>query len=142
MIAVDTAQKRFLRNEEIKERLSRARPYNQWVDGNISRLEPLPAAGGTTPLISTGSRWKFLDDGTDQGVAWRAERESSLKWISSADDRESREGLSWAAGPKDPPRRTRARTVGMKGRCIDTSFSGAVSGTTYIQANRVIMPVG
>src|SRR5688572_22415921 len=39
MIAVDTERRQFLRNEEIKRRLSRARPYTQWVEGNVRRVE-------------------------------------------------------------------------------------------------------
>jgi glutamate synthase (NADPH/NADH) large chain/glutamate synthase (ferredoxin) len=44
MIAVDTAERRFLRNDEIKERLCSARPYAQWVEGNLSHLEPVRQA--------------------------------------------------------------------------------------------------
>jgi len=39
MIAVDTERRQFLRNEEIKRRLSRARPYAQWVESNVRRVE-------------------------------------------------------------------------------------------------------
>jgi hypothetical protein len=46
MIAVDTERRQFLRNEEIKRRLARARPYTQWVDGNVRRVEPHSGKGG------------------------------------------------------------------------------------------------
>jgi glutamate synthase (ferredoxin) len=39
MIAVDTAAKRFLHNDEIKARLASARPYAQWVAGNLAHLD-------------------------------------------------------------------------------------------------------
>ncbi len=45
MIAVDTERRQFLRNEEIKRRLSRARPYVQWVEGNVRRVETHAGAG-------------------------------------------------------------------------------------------------
>ncbi|MBM4184664.1 MAG: glutamate synthase large subunit [Gemmatimonadetes bacterium] len=45
MIAVDTERRQFLRNEEIKRRLSRARPYTQWVEGNVRRVETQAGAG-------------------------------------------------------------------------------------------------
>jgi glutamate synthase domain-containing protein 2/glutamate synthase domain-containing protein 1/glutamate synthase domain-containing protein 3 len=48
MIAVDTERRQFLRNEEIKRRLARARPYTQWVEGNVRRVEA--AQGRPTPL--------------------------------------------------------------------------------------------
>ncbi len=52
MIAVDTSERRFLRNEEIKERLSRARPYAQWVEGNLSHLEAVrPADHAAVPKL-------------------------------------------------------------------------------------------
>jgi len=42
------------------------------------------AASAQTSLISTGAVWKYLDNGSDQGTAWRA---------SAFDD------SSWASGP-------------------------------------------
>ncbi|MEQ1856833.1 MAG: glutamate synthase large subunit [Longimicrobiales bacterium] len=45
MIAVDTERRQFLRNEEIKRRLSRARPYTQWVESNVRRVEVHSGAG-------------------------------------------------------------------------------------------------
>jgi glutamate synthase domain-containing protein 2/glutamate synthase domain-containing protein 1/glutamate synthase domain-containing protein 3 len=50
MIAVDTERRQFLRNEEIKRRLSRARPYTQWVEGNVRRVETHAGAGGSAAL--------------------------------------------------------------------------------------------
>ncbi|HTD66196.1 MAG TPA: Ig-like domain-containing protein [Candidatus Limnocylindria bacterium] len=37
---------------------------------------------GTVSLISTGSVWKYLDDGTDQGAAWRAPAFDDSSWAS------------------------------------------------------------
>ncbi|HET9949676.1 MAG TPA: glutamate synthase large subunit [Longimicrobiales bacterium] len=51
MIAVDTAQRVFLRNDEIKKRLARSRPYVQWVEGNLRHLEP---AGDAEPSYPGG----------------------------------------------------------------------------------------
>ncbi|HSH76250.1 MAG TPA: glutamate synthase large subunit, partial [Longimicrobiales bacterium] len=39
MIAVDTAERRFLRSDEVKKRLAGARPYIQWVEGNLRHLD-------------------------------------------------------------------------------------------------------
>ena len=50
MIAVDTERRQFLRNEEIKRRLSRARPYTQWVESNVHRVEA--HAGPGHPCVS------------------------------------------------------------------------------------------
>jgi glutamate synthase domain-containing protein 2/glutamate synthase domain-containing protein 1/glutamate synthase domain-containing protein 3 len=52
MIAVDTERRQFLRNEEIKRRLSRARPYTQWVDGNVRRVEA--HSGKSGPPAASG----------------------------------------------------------------------------------------
>ncbi|HUF76785.1 MAG TPA: glutamate synthase large subunit, partial [Longimicrobiales bacterium] len=53
MIAVDTAERRFLKNDEIKARLAAARPYAQWVEGNLSHLEPVrPADHDAVPRLS------------------------------------------------------------------------------------------
>ncbi len=38
-------------------------------------------AQGTAPLISAGSVWKFLDDGSDQGIAWRQPGFDDSAWL-------------------------------------------------------------
>ncbi|MSR21628.1 MAG: glutamate synthase large subunit [Gemmatimonadetes bacterium] len=50
MIAVDTERRQFLRNEEIKRRLARARPYAQWVERNVRRVETHSGVGRPTAL--------------------------------------------------------------------------------------------
>src|SRR5829696_10145978 len=42
-----------------------------------------PAArAADTTLVPTGATWKYLDNGTDQGTAWRAPSFSDLTWPS------------------------------------------------------------
>lgn len=61
------------------------------VDGTISltvpdkvllvRLAPAPGAlAASAHLVSAGSNWKFLDDGSDQGVAWRTVNFDDTGW--------------------------------------------------------------
>lgn len=38
--------------------------------------------GQTTPIIPNGSTWRYLDDGSDQGVAWRATAFDDSAWVS------------------------------------------------------------
>ncbi len=45
MIAVDTRTRQFLRNDEIKRRLARAKPYSQWVEGNLRHLDASRSSG-------------------------------------------------------------------------------------------------
>ncbi|HYG70274.1 MAG TPA: glutamate synthase central domain-containing protein, partial [Anaeromyxobacteraceae bacterium] len=42
MFLVDTAEKRIVADEELKERIARAKPYREWLDANLVRLEDLP----------------------------------------------------------------------------------------------------
>jgi secreted PhoX family phosphatase len=45
----------------------------------------LPAAAQTTtPLVAATSTWKYLDNGTDQGTAWRATTFNDAAWASGA----------------------------------------------------------
>jgi glutamate synthase (ferredoxin) len=39
---VDTVEKRIVADEELKERIARARPYRQWLDAHLVRLNELP----------------------------------------------------------------------------------------------------
>ena len=41
MIAVDTARRQFLHNDEIKAEMAAQRPYGQWVSENLHHLTPL-----------------------------------------------------------------------------------------------------
>ena len=38
--------------------------------------------GAATPLVAYGSNWKYLDNGTDQGTAWRAAGFNDAAWAS------------------------------------------------------------
>jgi glutamate synthase domain-containing protein 2/glutamate synthase domain-containing protein 1/glutamate synthase domain-containing protein 3 len=60
MIAVDTERRQFLRNEEIKRRLARARPYTQWVEGNVRRVDAHSGAGRPTPSAAELSALQVL----------------------------------------------------------------------------------
>jgi hypothetical protein len=42
----------------------------------------LPLSGADTVLIQTGSAWKYLDDGTDQGTAWQTASFIDSAWKS------------------------------------------------------------
>ena len=42
------------------------------------------AASAQTSLVSTGAVWRFLDDGSDQGTAWRAAAFDASSWSSGA----------------------------------------------------------
>jgi secreted PhoX family phosphatase len=44
----------------------------------------LPAAAQTTLLVAASSSWKYLDNGTDQGTAWRAAAFNDAAWASGA----------------------------------------------------------
>ena len=48
--------------------------------GNITLNIAGPGAGTSVTLIATGSVWKYLDDGTDQGTAWRALAFNDNSW--------------------------------------------------------------
>ena len=43
MFLIDTAEGRIVRDDEIKDRLASGRPYGQWLDQNLVRLDDLPA---------------------------------------------------------------------------------------------------
>lgn len=47
-------------------------------------LVALPAFGGDFPLIFQGSTWSFLDDGSDQGTAWRGAAFDDTSWQQGA----------------------------------------------------------
>jgi subtilisin-like proprotein convertase family protein len=49
---------------------------------SIANLSVNSPPGETTSLVSTGSVWKYLDDGTDQGTAWRAPGFDDSQWAS------------------------------------------------------------
>ena len=44
----------------------------------------LPVWSATTTLVPLGSTWNFLDDGSDQGTAWRASGFDDSSWSSGA----------------------------------------------------------
>jgi len=56
------------------------------ADAKIVRLEYLPGqveqAPATTTLIPTGATWKYLDNGSDQGTAWRGTNFNDASWKS------------------------------------------------------------
>src|SRR5205085_2780121 len=43
---------------------------------------PPPPSGTTETLVPAGAVWKYLDNGTDQGTAWRASGFSDAAWAS------------------------------------------------------------
>src|SRR2546423_3621550 len=54
----------------------------QWVLAFGLGILGVQFGRGQTPLISSGSVWKYLDDGSDQGVAWRNLVFDDLTWAS------------------------------------------------------------
>jgi hypothetical protein len=64
----------------------RVRAYNTAGDSGYTNVASAttPAASQTTAVtfISTGSSWKYLDNGTDQGTAWRATAFDDSTWKS------------------------------------------------------------
>jgi glutamate synthase domain-containing protein 2/glutamate synthase domain-containing protein 1/glutamate synthase domain-containing protein 3 len=52
MFLVDTEDGRIVRDEELKEGMAARRPYRQWLDGNLKRLERLPAARDVGPAYT------------------------------------------------------------------------------------------
>jgi titin len=51
---------------------------------NIASATTLAQTSGPVTYISTGSTWKYLDNGTNQGTAWRAIAFSDTTWKSGA----------------------------------------------------------
>ncbi len=49
MIAVDTARRELLRNDQIKDRVARRRPYGEWVARNMMQLEATAEQNGHEP---------------------------------------------------------------------------------------------
>ncbi|HXI51251.1 MAG TPA: hypothetical protein VNH84_07095, partial [Candidatus Saccharimonadales bacterium] len=45
-------------------------------------ISPVPAFAATVNLVSFGSVWKYLDNGSDQGTAWRAPGFNDGAWAS------------------------------------------------------------
>src|SRR5437764_1415412 len=60
----DTSGKQFMKTYRIQSKCAA-------LAVAIACLIPL-AVSAEVSLVSTGSVWKYLDDGTDQGTAWRA----------------------------------------------------------------------
>ena len=66
MIAVDTARRELLRNDQIKDRVARHRPYGEWVARNVMRLETTAEQNGHEP----GDQALVAEDALPQ--LWRA----------------------------------------------------------------------
>ena len=47
-------------------------------------VEPVPDAASTMTLVGIGSTWKYLDDGSDQGSAWRLAEYNDAAWLVGA----------------------------------------------------------
>ena len=55
-----------------------ARAVDDCDDGTVSA--PVLVRVGTATLVPTGATWKYLDNGSDQGVAWRAPGFNDAAW--------------------------------------------------------------
>ena len=55
-----------------------ARAYDDC--GTVSTSAPVRIAIGTFPLVTFGSNWRYLDDGSDQGTAWQAPSFNDSGW--------------------------------------------------------------
>lgn len=51
------------------------------ADSDAARAQPAPMLTPVT-LVATGSVWKYLDDGSNQGTAWRATNFNDSGWLS------------------------------------------------------------
>jgi len=49
MFLIDTVEGRIVRNDEIKNRLAHARPYEDWVEANIFHVDSLPSPSPSGP---------------------------------------------------------------------------------------------
>lgn len=72
-----------------------------------------------TPIVPAGSVWKFLDNGSDQGTAWRAMSFNDAGWKSGPG----------RLGYGEPPSRTSVFPGTSAGRYITTYFRGAFTVT-------------
>ena len=55
---------------------------NLWIMGFISTIILIEPAIGQDVILPAGSTWKYLDDGTDQGIAWTEPGFNDSKWKS------------------------------------------------------------
>jgi glutamate synthase (NADPH/NADH) large chain len=55
MFLVDTEQGRIVRDEELKEGMAARKPYRQWLDGNLKRLDRLPPAKDLPPTYTSST---------------------------------------------------------------------------------------
>lgn len=65
----------------------RVRAYNAAGNSGYSNIASATPSGSTSSgvvFISTGSTWKYLDNGSNQGTAWRATSFSDSSWKSGA----------------------------------------------------------
>src|SRR5690606_5932354 len=83
MFFIDTTKGRIVRDDEIKEELAGARPYQEWLDRNLGRLEDLPRR--TRKLTAEGS---LLQRQLDFGYT-----HEELKLLLSPMAREGKEAL-------------------------------------------------
>jgi VCBS repeat-containing protein len=51
-------------------------------EGQVLNVDPPPTNPVDTPLVTLGSEWRYLDNGNDQGTAWRAPEFDDSSWSS------------------------------------------------------------
>src|SRR5262245_3537574 len=51
-------------------------------EGQVLNVNPVPPGPVDTPLVVAGSIWKYFDNGTDQGTAWRELNFDDSSWVS------------------------------------------------------------
>jgi hypothetical protein len=116
-------------------------------------LEGSLAAGGTASLIAPPTTWRYLDDGSNQGTAWRALAFDDRSWTSGVGefgygDGDERTVVSY--GPSANPKYT---TTYFRHRFTATSVptaltltmridDGAVAYVNGVEAARFNMPSG
>jgi hypothetical protein len=61
-------------------------PVNAEITGlaSVTAQNLAPAPSVNTTLVATGSVWRFLDDGSNQGTAWRGLNFNDSIWLSGA----------------------------------------------------------
>src|SRR5688572_33317131 len=57
-------------------------PWLKALTLTLTLLAVAVFSAGAQTLISTGAVWKYLDNGTDQGTAWRGTSFADGSWLS------------------------------------------------------------
>jgi hypothetical protein len=87
-------------------------------DGAQSLSAPVVIRVGATTLVPLGSVWRYLDDGSDQGTAWRAPEFDDGLWASGPAEL----GYGDAGSPDNRPEATVVNSGGLVSHFVTTYF--------------------